>query len=164
MSFFTRDKKKVIVDEHDEEIEQLKARIKELRTEKQKLVEELEETKFKKRLEQEEIVHLQRINEERLKQEVENEKIKLTKKYQEDISRFKEEQRKQLIESLEKFHTKIESRFNEELKNLKELYGLLMKALPNVNLDLTRHEGSPKFIEAPVEYTTIKCRQWEPLV
>lgn len=162
MGFFTPSKKEEKIDEHDEEIAQLKLRIESLRKEKMTLTEELETTKFKKRLEQEEIVHLQRINEERLKQEVENEKIKLSKKYNEDIGKFKEEQRKELVASLTKFHEKMEVRFSEELKNLKEtytsqlsqlkeLYGGLMKALPNVNLEITKHVGDARFIEAKPE-------------
>lgn len=100
--------------------------------------EELEELKLKKRLEAEEIKHMVRINEEKLKSEVETEKIAILKKYNEDIATFKEEQRKQLVASLTEFHSKIESRFNDELKNLKEVYGLLMQRLPNVNLTLTK--------------------------
>ena len=100
--------------------------------------EELEDLRLKKRLEQEEITHMVKINEERMKQEVENEKIAIQKKYQEDISAFKEAQRVELVNSLKEFHTKIEARFGDELKNLKEVYGLLMQRLPNVNLTLEK--------------------------
>ena len=127
-----------VKDERLEEIKVLNSHIRELKREKQKLVETVEEMKFKKRLEQEEIVHLNKLESQRMKQELENEKATINKKYLEDIGNFKEEQRKQLLESLTAFHSKIESRFNDELKNLKEVYGLLMEKLPNVNFAITK--------------------------
>ena len=111
---------------------------KDLRSAKRKLTEEIEDLKLKKRLEQEEIKHLQRLNEERMAQDVESKKIELEKKYHMDISDFKEEQRKELVESLKEFHGKIEKRFSSELSNLKEVYSLLMARLPNVNLTLEK--------------------------
>lgn len=121
-----------------EEIKSLNSTIRDLKKEKVRLSETIEEAKFKKRLEQEEIIHLNKLEKERMKQELENEKATIAKKYVEDIGAFKEEQRKQLLESLTQFHTKIESRFNDELKNLKEVYGLLMEKLPNVNFAITK--------------------------
>ena len=120
------------------EYKQLKTSVEQLVDGKQRLKIELEELKLKKRLEQEEIAHLQKLNEARMKQEVEEEKIKLLKKYANDIAEFKEKQRVELVESLKSFHTKIEARFGDELKNLKEVYGLLMERLPNVNLTLEK--------------------------
>ena len=120
------------------EYKQLKTSVEQLVDGKQRLKIELEEVKLKKRLEQEEIAHLQKLNEARMKQEVEEEKIKLLKKYANDIAEFKEKQRVELVESLKSFHTKIEARFGDELKNLKEVYGLLMERLPNVNLTLEK--------------------------
>ena len=108
--------------------------LKALRTTK----EELEDLKLKKRLEAEEIKHMVRINEEKNKQELENEKIKIIKQSQEEMAKFKEEQRIILVDSLKDFHGKIEKRFGDELSNLKEVYGMLMQRLPNVNLSLTK--------------------------
>ena len=108
--------------------------LKALRTTK----EELEDLKLKKRLEAEEIKHMVRINEEKNKQELESEKIKIIKESQEAMAKFKEEQRVILVESLKDFHGKIEKRFGDELSNLKEVYGMLMQRLPNVNLSLTK--------------------------
>jgi hypothetical protein len=121
-----------------DELEEVREEIKNLRVAKRKAEEELEELKFKKRLEQEEIVHLQKINKEKLEQEVTGKKIELEKKYAEDISKFKEQQRVELVKSLKEFHEKIEKRFGDELSNLKEVYGLLMARLPNVNLTLEK--------------------------
>lgn len=100
--------------------------------------EELEDLKLKKRLEAEEIKHMVRINEEKNKMELEAEKIKIQKSLAETITRLKDENRRELEESLKQFHGKIESRFSDELTNLKEVYGLLMQRLPNVNLSLTK--------------------------
>lgn len=121
-----------------DEIEKAREQIKSLREEKRAIKEELEDLKLKKRLEAEEIKHMVRINEERMAQEVEAEKTKIARKYAEDIATFKEEQRKELVSSLKEFHGKIEKRFGDELNNLKEVYGLLMQRLPNVNLSLTK--------------------------
>lgn len=129
------------VDEKAAQIKELNETIKSLRKQKLQLEENVESMKFKKRLEQEEVVHINKLERERMKQELDNEKAAIAKKYAEDISTFKEEQRKQLIESLTQFHTKIESRFSEELKNLKEVYGLLMEKLPNVNFAISKHIG-----------------------
>ena len=100
--------------------------------------EELEELKLKKRLEAEEIKHMVRLNEEKNKQELDNEKIKLQREFAEMVTQLKDQNRRELEESLKTFHGKMESRFSEELKNLKEVYGLLMQRLPNVNLTLTK--------------------------
>ena len=100
--------------------------------------EELEDVKLKKRLEAEEIKHMVRISEEKNKQELDSEKIKLQREFAEMVTQLKDQNRRELEESLKAFHGKMESRFSEELKNLKEVYGLLMQRLPNVNLTLTK--------------------------
>lgn len=109
-----------------------------LREDKKKLVEEIETLKLQKRLEAEEIKHNMRLNEEANKNEVEREKIKLQEQYAKDISKFKEEQRVELVNSLKEFHGKIEQRFDAELKNLKDIYNMLTDKLPNVNFAFTK--------------------------
>ncbi len=117
------------------EVDALVKEIDGLREDKKKLTDELETLKLKKRLEQEEITHMQRINEERMKIEVEQKKSELERKQAEQITAFKETQRQELVASLKEFHTKIEQRFGSELANLKEVYSLLMQRLPNVNFN-----------------------------
>jgi len=112
------------------EVDSLVKQVENLLDEKKKLKEELEDIKLQKRLEQEEIKHMVRINEEKNKMEVEQEKVKLAKENAEQIAKFKEEQRVALVESLKTFHEKMESRFNTELGNLKEIYQALMSRLP----------------------------------
>ena len=100
--------------------------------------EELEDLKLKKRLEQEEITHMVKINEERKDSEVEKKKIELERKYNEDINKFREEQTAALLQLTKELHGKLEGRFNVELGNLKEIYQALMARLPNVNLTLEK--------------------------
>ena len=109
-----------------------------LKVEKRKLTEELETLKFTKRLEAEEIKHNLRLVEEANKNELEREKIKVQEQYSRDITKFKEEQRVQLVDSLKEFHAKIETRFNNELENMKQIYNMLTEKLPNVNFAFTK--------------------------
>lgn len=131
-----------------EEVGELRTKIKDLKNQRDQATEALETLKLKKRLEQEEITHMQRINEERCNQDVEKKKIELERKHAADMNKFKEEQRVQLVDSLKQFHTKIEDRFTTELSSMKDLYRALMERLPNVNYEITKHVGDPKFIEA----------------
>ena len=100
--------------------------------------EELEDLKLKKRLEQEEIKHMVKINEERKDSEVAKKQIELEKKYNEQINKFREEQTAALLQLTKELHGKLEGRFNVELGNLKEIYQALMARLPNVNLTLEK--------------------------
>lgn len=125
------------------EYKDLKSQIDTLIQDKRKLKEELEELKLKKRLEAEEIAHLQRINEERLKQQLESDKLAMEREYQKKVSELGEQTMKKINDSLIDFHAKIEKRFGDELVNLKEVYSLLMQRLPNVNLEITKHIGDP---------------------
>ena len=100
--------------------------------------EELEDLKLKKRLEQEEIKHMVKINEERKDAEVSKKVIEMEKKYNEQISKFREEQTAALLQLTKELHGKLEGRFNVELGNLKEIYQALMARLPNVNLTLEK--------------------------
>ena len=126
-----------------EEQKDLKAQVERLVKEKREVKEELEELKLKKRLEQEEITHLQRINEEKLKSELERERLKMQQEFQTKINDVEEKSMKKVVESLSQFHEKMESKFNSELKNMKDVLALLMKGLPNVNMEITKHIGPP---------------------
>lgn len=120
------------------EVDALVKEIAGLREDKKKLNDELETLKLKKRLEQEEITHMQRINEERMKIEVEQKKSELERKQAEQITAFKEKQRQELVASLKEFHGKLEERFNTELTNIKEMYRFIAERLPNVNYNIEK--------------------------
>lgn len=121
-----------------------------LKQERRKLKEEIEDLKLQKRLEAEEIKHNLRLSEEASKNELEREKIKVQEQYARDITKFKDEQRIQLVDSLKEFHNKIEQRFDAELKNLKDIYNMLTDKLPNVNFAFTKDlDGrSPRKVKA----------------
>jgi chromosome segregation ATPase len=132
----------------EEEYKDLRGQVERLVKEKRELKEELEELKLKKKLEKEEIAHLQRINEERLKQELEGEKLKLERNHQEKVTQLEEKTMKEINKSLIGFHDKMEKKFSDELKNMKDLMNTLVKVLPNVNMEITKHIGDPtKVIE-----------------
>jgi len=122
----------------------MEIRVKILTDEKERLTEELELLKMRKRIEQEELKHMIKITEEKNELRLKEKELMLEKEKQEVITRLKEENKDILTEALEKHHGKLESRFAEELSSLKEVYALLMERLPNVNLDISRHYGDPK--------------------
>lgn len=125
--------------------------INDLKVEKRKLTEEIETLKFTKRLEAEEIKHNLRLVEEANKNELEREKIKVQEQYSRDITKFQDEQRVLLVNSLKEFHAKIEDRFNKELENMKQIYNMLTEKLPNVNFAFTKDldgKSKRKLIEA----------------
>lgn len=121
-----------------DEVEEVRNEIKIIRAAKKSLEEELENLKLKKRLEQEEIKHMVKINEERKDSEVEKKKIELERTHNEQITKFKEEQTTALLALNKELHGKLEGRFNVELGNLKDIYKALMERLPNVTLALQK--------------------------
>ncbi len=127
------------------DVDSLLGEIKDLKSDKRKLIEELEDLKLKKRLEQEEIKHMVKLNDEKNAIEIERKKTELEKKSAEEMTKFRDQQRVLLVDSLKEFHAKIESRFSSELGNLKEVYNVLIEKLPNVNFNIekriaARHE------------------------
>jgi len=125
------------------ELKDLKSQIEGLVKDKRTLTETVEDLKLKKRLEQEEIAHLQKINEEKLICDLERKELKLEQDFQKKINTLEEESMKKVIESLKQFHDKMEAKFSSELANMKEVLALLMKGIPNVNMEITRHYGDP---------------------
>ena len=123
------------------ELKDLRSQIDGLVKDKRVLKETVEELKLRKRLEQEEIAHLQKINEEKLRCDLERKELKLEQDFTKRINVLEEESMKKVIKSLSEFHTKMEEKFDSELKNMKDVLALLMKGLPNVNMEITKHIG-----------------------
>jgi len=143
-SIFARDRAILEVEELKKEAKEASGEITSLKVEKRKLIEEVETLKLTKRLEAEEIKHNTRLVEEATKSELEREKIRIQEQYAKDIAKFRDEQRIQLVESLKEFHSKIEQRFDNELRNLKDIYNMLTEKLPNVNFAFTKDlDGRP---------------------
>jgi len=128
------------------ELKDLKSQIEGLVKDKRTLTETVEELKLRKRLEQEEIAHLQKINEEKLKSNLERERLKMQQDFQKKINEIEEVGMKKVVDSLSQFHTKMEEKFDSELKNMKDVLALLMKGLPNVNMEITKHIGPPAVV------------------
>ena len=129
------------------ELKDLRSQIDDLVKDKRMLKETVEDLKLKKRLEQEEIAHLQKINEEKLKCDLERKELKLEQDFQKKINEIEEVGMKKVVESLSQFHTKMEEKFDSELKNMKDVLALLMKGLPNVNMEITKHIGPPAVVD-----------------
>lgn len=127
-------------------LKDLEGQIEGLVKDKRELKEEVEDLKLKKRLEQEEINHLVKINEEKLKAELERKELKLEQDFQKKINELEETSMKKVVASLAQFHEKMEAKFDSELKNMKDVLALLMKGLPNVNMEITKHIGGPRTV------------------
>ena len=123
------------------ELTDLRSQIDGLVKDKRVLKETVEDLKLKKRLEQEEIAHLQKINEEKLHAQLDRKELKLEQDFQKKINQIEEESMKKVVNSLREFHDKMEGKFDSELKNMKDVLALLMKGLPNVNMEITKHIG-----------------------
>jgi len=128
----------------DRDVQNAIEQIESLKKEKSVLKEELETLKLNKRLEAEEIKHMIKINEKRMEHELADKEIELKKEYADKISEFKETQTDKLIYIFKENHDKMETRFNTELGNLKEVYKALMERMPNVNLSLTKDLNGPR--------------------
>ena len=132
------------------EVDALVKEIDGLKEERKEANEKLEELGLKKRIEEEEIAHMQRIEEERLKMDLDRKKLGLEQQYADRISDFKEIQTNQLVALHKELHEKMEGRFQSELGNLKEVYQAIMTKMPNVNMVLSKDlNGGP----APKEIT-----------
>jgi len=110
---------------------ELKAKVKSLK-------EQIEELKFKKRLEQEEIIHLNKLNDERNEQKLKSKELELEKKYADENLKFQQKVITQIKDHQKQMHEKMEARFNTELGNLKEIYQSLMKRLPTFNFNIDK--------------------------
>jgi seryl-tRNA synthetase len=108
---FGRDRK-----EQENEIERLK-------DEKRKLKEELEELKLQKKMEEEDIKHMVKINNERKEIELEKEKVKLMKEKDEAIAKVKDD-----------YRDKTEKQLERQLTDMRGMYTEILERLPNYNV------------------------------
>lgn len=119
----------------------LKSEVEDLKTEKIKLVnealmntdsikllkEERETLERAKKMDIEEIKHLNKLAQEKRDIELEKEKAKIQVTYQKDRTKLMEE-----------FHAKVEKRFGNEMDNLKSIYSEIIKRLPDVNMEIKK--------------------------
>lgn len=97
-----------------------------LKIEIEVLKESLAELKLQKKIEEEDIKHLVKINEERQKLELERERMKL-----------KNDKDGEVEEIRDKYRDKIEARLEVEVERTKEMYVEILQRLPNINVELT---------------------------
>lgn len=104
---------------------ELRGKVNQLEKEKKGLIEEVEKLKLKKKLEDEDIKHMVKINEERLNIEHEKKVMETEKKKDVEVAKVKDDYRNKMELNLEK-----------QIGNMKEMYGEILERLPNVNVKL----------------------------
>ena len=110
--------------------EELERTIKNLEKDKRNLKEDLAELKLKKKLEDEDIKHMVKINNERKDIELEKEKMKLERKSAVEIAAVKDS-----------YQNKTEEQLEKQLTNMKDMYGEILERLPNYNIKHNIKEG-----------------------
>jgi hypothetical protein len=102
----------------------LKADIKRLEKEKRDLKEDLADLKLKKKLEDEDIKHMVKINNERKEIELEKEKAKLERSKDAEIATVKDS-----------YRDKTEAQLEKQLTGMSEMYAQILERLPNYNIN-----------------------------
>ncbi len=90
-----------------------------------KLKEEIAELQFKKGLEEKEIKHLVRMKEDKQFVEAEKQTLKLAREFQEKEMALQTN-----------YHEKVMKTLEESRKEIRDIYGEIMKRLPNVNMSI----------------------------
>ena len=116
--FCNKDKSKKRAEELQEKIYGLEETIKTLK-------EQLGDLKLKKKIEEEDIKHMVRIKQEALEIEHQKKELKLQKQSDDIIAAVKDEYRDRLEGFLQK-----------QVQDVKEMYGQILKRLPDVNVRL----------------------------
>ena len=107
------------------DIEELVEKIKKLKDERKRLKAEIEDLKLKKKIETEDIKHLVKLKEEKQKIQFERKEMELEKKMQETIAEVKNG-----------YRNKVEKNLESQKNDVKEMYGQILKRLPDVNVRL----------------------------
>jgi len=102
----------------------LELKIDSLSKERLQLKEELEDIKLKKKMEEEDIKHMVKINNERKEIELEKERVKLEREKALEVAQVKDE-----------YRDKTEKQLENQLTNLKGMYGEILQRLPNYNVN-----------------------------
>ncbi len=103
--------------------------VRRLEKEEARLTKEIETLKHKKKIEEEDIKHLVKLEKEKNGIEFQKKEMTLQKKHDDDVAKVKDE-----------YRDKLEKHLQEETKNIKEMYGQILERLPNV----TAHFGTKK--------------------
>jgi len=112
-------------DSNQQKVRELTARIAEMKDQISKLKEELEDLKLKKKIEEEDIKHMVRIKQEKL--EIEHEKA---------VNKAKSDAEQTIGEVKDQYRDKMELFLQKQVQDVKEMYGQILKRLPDVNVRL----------------------------
>jgi len=113
----------------DKKVTKLEASIETLQLEKMGLKEEVADLKLKKKMEEEDIKHMIKIDRERKDIEIEKEKLKL-----------EGEKASAIAEVKDTYRDKTEAQLEKQLGNMKDMYGEILTRLPNYNVKHTVQE------------------------
>lgn len=105
---------------------ELEAKILALEKERSGLKEEVEDLKIKRKVEDEQLKHLLKIKEEKMDLEYQKKEVTLEAKKNAEIAAVKDTYR-------DKMEAELKSRYGQ----LQEMYGQILKRLPDVNVALT---------------------------
>ena len=109
----------------DNTVSKLMDEIEELRKDRVRLKQEVEDLKLKKKIEEEDIKHMVRMKMERLDLE-----------HQKKIQETEREKENEIANVKDKYRDKMELQLSKETANIKEMYAQILERLPNVNLKL----------------------------
>jgi len=122
MKWFTKAK---LVKELRHDKEALESKVDELQKDRKMLKEQVEDLKIKKKIEEEDIKHMVKMKEEALEIEFKKRGMDLEQAKEKAIAIVKDE-----------YRDKMEIRLVKEGENIKEMYGEILKRLPDVNVRL----------------------------
>lgn len=103
----------------------LKDKIKCLESKRTELTWEVEDLKIKKKTSEEDIKHMVRMKEEKNDLEYQKRLVKIEKEKADAIAKVKDE-----------YRDKMETRLENETKNIKDMYNEILQRLPNINVEL----------------------------
>lgn len=112
------------------EIVELEDQLKELKEDRTALKEEVADLKLKKKIEDEDIKHMVKMEREVLELEFQKKTVEMEKTQQETIGTVKDE-----------YRDKVEKNLAEQLKDIKEMYKEVLARLPNVQVKMKGSVG-----------------------
>ena len=113
------------LDKLESDKKELESEVEKLRADVRKAKEDLADTKHKKKMEDEDIKHMVKMSQEK-------NGIELEKK----LAKCESEKQDAIAEVKDKYRDKMEERLQNEVLNIKEMYGQILERLPNVNARL----------------------------
>ena len=109
----------------DNTVSKLMDEIEELRKDRTRLKQEVEDLKLKKKIEEEDIKHMVKMKMERLDLE-----------HQKKVQETERAKEKEIANIKDTYRDKMELQLSKETTNIKEMYAQILDRLPNVNLKL----------------------------